>query len=191
LVHQALAGAQLLEVFDTWAGDLSPTIFEEFSLPYLKDIAHGVKSRLRKLGVDVPPMTIFPKGATYALPFLSSTEYDVVSIDWNIDPREARRLVGDRLCLQGNLDPSVLFGSDDAIKSRAQDMLERFGTHRYIANLGHGMLPSHTPAAVGVLVDTIHEHSEALVRRSGFMNNSILLACCALVVLRFVRQLLN
>ena len=105
LVLQVEAGAQLLEVFDTNVGCLSPHLWETFVQPYLLRIASEVKAQLRSRGLPVVPMTVFPKGAHWALASLSHSEYDCVSIDWSTSPKWARQQVGDRVALQGNLGP--------------------------------------------------------------------------------------
>lgn len=103
LVEQVKAGAQLLQVFESWAGDLSEDCFNTFSLPYLKRIASEVKAELKKQGVPTVPMVVFAKGAHYALESLAKTEYDVIQIDWTVDPADARKRVGPSKTLQGNM----------------------------------------------------------------------------------------
>eukprot|EP00808_Paulinella_micropora_P026735 g62069.t1 len=159
LVMQVEAGAQMLEVFDSWAGDLTPALFKEFSLPCLIDIVTRVKATLKKKGITPVPMTCFAKGANWALEDLAASPYDVLSLDWTIDPASARQRVNGKVALQGNLDPGVLFADEETIKKEAAKMLNSFGSPRgYIANLGHGMLPDHTPGAVATLVKAVHEH---------------------------------
>ncbi|KAJ1546602.1 Uroporphyrinogen decarboxylase in heme biosynthesis, partial [Cladochytrium tenue] len=141
LVAQAKAGAQLLQVFDSWAGELSPHDFAQFSLPYLDQIATVVSQRLIKLGLNVP-LVVFARGAHYALDDLSRLKYSVVSIDWTMDPEVARKIAGGRVTLQGNADPSLLYADPEVIKDVARTMVTKFGPERhYIANLGHGMYP--------------------------------------------------
>merc|ERR1712224_806472 len=123
LVGKVKAGAQLLQVFESWGGELAPHIFEEFSLPYLRDIAKGVKDALiAELGYDVP-MTVFGRGLHYAPGLLSDSYYDVVGLDWAQDPKKARDMMSSApgesrnpagtagTSMQGNLDPCVLYGS--------------------------------------------------------------------------------
>jgi len=160
LVGQVKAGAQLLQVFESWAGELSESMFRKFLLPVLKTIATTVKQRLRDAGIEPVPMVIFAKGAHYALEDLATTEFDVIQIDWTMDPVEARKRVGPNKTLQGNLDPCTLYGDDDVISSETEAMVTSFGTHRYIANLGHGMHPTHKPEKLKVFVDALHAHSE-------------------------------
>jgi uroporphyrinogen decarboxylase len=157
LIGQALAGAQILQVFESWAGDLPPHTFDEFLLPLLRDIASRVKR-----AVPAVHMLVFPRMAHHAIAKLADSDYDGISIDQCIDPAEARRIVGDSKVLQGNLDPATLFASPDAIRREVRRMLEGLGPRRSIANLGHGLLPSHDPARVGAFLDAVWEESESL-----------------------------
>lgn len=154
LSAQADAGAQALQVFDSWAGELSPYQFAEFALPYLTDIA----GRVRERHPDVP-LIVFARGAHYALDALAATPYDVVGLDWTILPQAARAIVGDRAALQGNLDPGALYGPPATIRAHVERMIEGFGTEGYIANLGHGMQPDHDPAHAGAFVEAVQEIS--------------------------------
>ncbi|KAJ2764012.1 Uroporphyrinogen decarboxylase in heme biosynthesis [Coemansia nantahalensis] len=167
LVGQVHAGAQALQVFESWAGELSPRDFAEFSLPYLRQIAAHVKQRCP----DVP-LTVFAKGAHYALEQLATeTAFDVISIDWTIDPAAARirvdralRSAGSarRVVLQGNLDPTLLFADEDTLRRRTAEMCASFGATGHIANLGHGMMPAHDPERLRVFLQTVHSASRAL-----------------------------
>ncbi|KAJ2413964.1 Uroporphyrinogen decarboxylase in heme biosynthesis [Coemansia sp. IMI 209128] len=170
LVGQVRAGAQALQVFESWAGELSPQDFAEFSLPYLALIAERVKAVYPEV-----PMTVFAKGAHYALELLATeTLYDVVSLDWTVDPRIARARVdaavaaarpgaGPRsVVLQGNLDPTILLGDEETIRERTAVMCRSFGHSGHIANLGHGMMPSHDPERLRVFLETVHSSSAEL-----------------------------
>ena len=156
LVRQADAGAQLLQVFDSWAGLLTPAAFRSFALPYLRDLAGRV--RAERPGV---PLIVFARGANYALPDLAEAGYDVVGLDWTVDPAEARAAVAGRVALQGNLDPCALYASPAVIREEVERMLDAFGPGAHIANLGHGLHPTHDPAHVGVFVEAVHELSAA------------------------------
>lgn len=150
----------MLQVFDSWAGELSPFDFRTYSLPYIRQIASQVKKRLASEGLPVVPMTIFAKGAWYALEDLADIGYDVVSLDWTIDPQYARRVTKNRVVLQGNMDPSVLYGGEDAIRDTATRMVHAFGKDaKYIANLGHGILPTVDPEALRVYLETVQKVS--------------------------------
>jgi uroporphyrinogen decarboxylase len=157
LIGQVNAGAQLLQVFDSWAGLLGPQTFRTFGLPYLKQIAERVKAECPDT-----PLVVFAKGAHYALEALVETDYDVIGLDWSMDPKAARLVVSERATLQGNLDPCMLYGDEESIRRNVQDMLAGFGPHRHIANLGHGMHPTHEPEKAGMFVDAVHEISEQM-----------------------------
>ncbi|NBC85669.1 MAG: uroporphyrinogen decarboxylase [Bacteroidetes bacterium] len=157
LIGQVRAGAQMLQVFDSWAGLFGPQTFRTFALPYLKQIAERVKKECP----DVP-MVVFAKGAHYALEDLVETEYEIIGLDWTMDPKAARLVVGERATLQGNLDPCTLYGDGETIRRAVQDMLAGFGSHRHIANLGHGMHPDHDPEHARIFVDSVHEVSEQM-----------------------------
>jgi uroporphyrinogen decarboxylase len=141
LAFQVAAGAQLVQVFDSWAGELSPASFKSFALPYLQHIAKHLPKRLNEMGLGPVPMTVFAKGAWYALDELCDSGYDVVGLDWLHDPAEARKTARERVTLQGNADPGVLYGDQAAITAVAEDMVKGFGGGQqgWIANLGHGM----------------------------------------------------
>lgn len=157
LVRQVQAGAQGLQVFDSWAGILSPRLFKEFSLPYLAKIATAVKARL---GVKAVPMICFAKGAHFAFKWLESTDYDVVSLDWTMDGAEVRRQFGNgRMAVQGNIDPCVLYADEKTIRHEVALMMSEFGTLGHIANLGHGIDPDVDPESVRVFVDAVHHFS--------------------------------
>ena len=151
---QIEAGAQLVQVFDTWAGLLSPDTFDRFCLPYLSRLIDGLKAR----HPDVPA-TVFARGAHHGLEALAETAYDVIGLDWTIDPVEARRRVAGRAALQGNLDPCVLYASPETIRAEVRAMIQAFGPGGHIANLGHGMHPDHDPAHAGVFIEAVQEYS--------------------------------
>ncbi|KAJ3300183.1 hypothetical protein HDV03_002368 [Kappamyces sp. JEL0829] len=139
LIGQVKAGAQILQVFESSGGDLSPGDFVKFSLPYLKQIAVKVKKSLKDIDLDVP-MCVFARGSHYALEDLDKTEYDMVSLDWTMNPRTSRAAVKTK-ALQGNADPCLLFAPPETIRKTVKEMMAAFGSAKYVANLGHGMLP--------------------------------------------------
>lgn len=145
LARQVVAGAQMIQVFDSWAGELSPRCFSEFSLPYLRLISKKLPERLEDLGQKPVPMTIFAKGAWYALRDLCDSGYQVVSLDWTQSPTEARQITRDKVSLQGNADPGVLYGGREGITKVVEDMCRDFGKARWIVNLGHGVTPGVDP----------------------------------------------
>ncbi|KAF9081411.1 Uroporphyrinogen decarboxylase in heme biosynthesis [Mortierella sp. GBA35] len=154
LIGQVHAGAQLLQVFESWGGELGPHDFEHFSLPYLAQIAKRVKA---ELGEKAVPMIVFAKGSWYALDKLSVIGYETVSLDWTHSPESAKAITQGRVTLQGNMDPNVLYGGDEAIVAAATRMVRGFGsTRRYIANLGHGILPTVPVEAMELFLKTVH-----------------------------------
>lgn len=161
LIAQYHAGAQLLQVFESWGGELPQHIFNEFVLPELTYIASTVKAAIPSV-----PMTVFGRGLGHALESLAATKFDVVGLDWGIDPQSARRRVGTSVSLQGNLDPCALYGTPESLRREVRRMLSRYGTmQRYIANLGHGMHPTHDPDMAGVFIKAVQEESLAINRR--------------------------
>jgi uroporphyrinogen decarboxylase len=136
---------QLVQVFDSWAGELSPASFKTFSLPYLNYIADHLPARLKEMGQEPVPMTVFAKGAWYALENLCDSKYNVIGLDWLHDPAAAYKIAQAKgKVLQGNADPGVLYGDREAIRSVVKDMVAGFGGGKqgWIANLGHGLIPS-------------------------------------------------
>jgi uroporphyrinogen decarboxylase len=128
-------------VFDSWAGELGPDSYRQFSEPYLARIAKEVPEKLASLGLDRVPMTVFPKGAWYALDSACDLGYNVVGMDWLQDPAAAVKVRGDRnIVFQGNADPGVLYGSRESITKAVETMVKGFwvGNKGWIANLGHG-----------------------------------------------------
>ena len=141
LALQVVAGAQIVQVFDSWAGELSPATFKEFALPYLEYICDNLPKRLHELKQEAVPMVVFAKGAWYALEDLCQTKYDVIGLDWLHSPADAYSVARKyRKVLQGNADPSVLYGGHEAITSVVETMVKGFGGGKqgWIANLGHG-----------------------------------------------------
>ncbi|KAK2466416.1 hypothetical protein APHAL10511_002058 [Amanita phalloides] len=168
LVGQVEAGAQLLQVFDSWAGELSPHDFVAFSLPSVIHISTAVRARLSQLGTPVP-LTLFAKGVnTSSLALLAARSgYDVLGLDWCIDPAQARGVVssalentGKGVALQGNLDPNVLYGGRDTIEAEVKRMCEAFGKQGgWIANLGHGITPGVDPEDLKWFFESVHKYS--------------------------------
>ena len=140
LALQVRAGAQIIQVFDSWAAELSPSAFKKFSLPYLRYIAKHLPGEIRGLGLEPVAMVVFAKGAWYALDELCDSGYQVVGLDWLQDPAQAVEIARGRVVLQGNMDPGVLYGGKDAIAAGVEDMVRGFGGGKqgWVANLGHG-----------------------------------------------------
>lgn len=144
LAYQVRAGAQIVQVFDSWAGELAPAAFREYALPYLRLIARELPKRLEKMGLQKVPMTVFAKGAWYALEELCQSGYQIVGLDWLHDPKEAMEVARRHgIVLQGNLDPGVLYGNEEGIERAVKEMVEGFGGGKqgWIVNLGHGVTP--------------------------------------------------
>ncbi|EXB25884.1 Uroporphyrinogen decarboxylase [Morus notabilis] len=133
--YQADNGAQAVQIFDSWATELSPVDFEEFSLPYLKQIVDTV----RKTHPNIP-LILYASGSGGLLERLALTGVDVVSLDWTVDMAEGRRRLGQNIAVQGNIDPGVLFGSKDFITDRINDTVKKAGRGKHILNLGHGIV---------------------------------------------------
>jgi uroporphyrinogen decarboxylase len=150
LLAQAEAGAQAVQVFDSWAGLLSFSDFQQFSLPYIEHIVKGVKSKV--------PVIIFAKGVWHSLDRLSESGAACLGLDWTVSATRARYLVGNNnMALQGNLDPARLLSPPDEVVRRTRKMVGNFGNQRYIANLGHGVLPNTPVEHVKLFVQTVKD----------------------------------
>jgi uroporphyrinogen decarboxylase len=149
---QVDAGAQVVQVFDSWIGTLSRSQYERFVLPVMQDLFVELES----LGV---PRTIFGVGTGHLLDLLAQTGADCVGIDWRIDLRDARQLVPAGKSLQGNLDPSVMLAPPEVIEAEVLRVLEEAPDQGYVFNLGHGVLPETPPDVPGEIVRLVREHS--------------------------------
>lgn len=146
LKGQIEAGADIVQIFDSWAGILSAEQYKEFALRYIAQICDAI---------DEVPKTVFAKGAYFVRKELGQLNCNTVGLDWNMDIAESRALIGPDKTLQGNLDPCVLYSSDDVIVSKTEEMLKAFGPEKHIANLGHGVYPDIDPKKVKLMVDTV------------------------------------
>jgi uroporphyrinogen decarboxylase len=162
LAAQRAAGAQVLQVFDTWGGVLSPSMYREFSLRYLTRIARELE---RGDGDQRTPLILFGKGTGLHLADLADTGADALGVDWTLDLADAAARTGGRVALQGNLDPATLYGNPEAIERAAGQVLDSYargnGGSRegHVFNLGHGMSPDMNPEHVQVLVEAVHRLS--------------------------------
>ena len=162
LAAQAAAGAQALMVFDTWGGLLSPTLFGEFSLRYLAQVAAALREDAHAREV---PLILFSKGANGHLDALAATGCAALGVDWTLDLADACARSGGRVALQGNLDPAALHAQPEVIRREVQRVLDSYAAGNagsrdgHVFNLGHGITPDVDPAHVAVLVDTVHELS--------------------------------
>ena len=150
LKAQAKAGADIVQVFDSWSGSLSPADFKIFAQPYLIQIADALK--------DDVPVILFPKGSWYALKELSESSASGLGIDWCITPQFARELTGNKITLQGNFDPAKLLAPIPEIKKAVKEMIDAFGAQNYIANLGHGITPNVPVDHAKAFVDAVKEY---------------------------------
>jgi len=149
LQMQVAAGARVVQIFDSWGGELSPRDFRSFSQPYLARIV----AALQESGV---PVILFGTGMSTLLPLMKRTGADVFGLDWRIEIDEARRLLGPEVAVQGNLDPVALFLPQEQLESRVDEILQAAGPLGHIFNLGHGILPPTSPEAAQVLVEAVH-----------------------------------
>lgn len=150
LKDQVSAGAQIVQIFDSWGGILSPEAYEEFSLPYIAMICNALQS--------IVPVIAFPRGAFFSAKKIARLNCSVIGLDWTINPAEAREMLPGK-SLQGNLDPCVLYAEASVIKSKTQQMLQQFGAQKYIANLGHGVYPDIPMDNVRHFIESVKQYS--------------------------------
>jgi uroporphyrinogen decarboxylase len=170
LNEQIAAGAQAVMIFDSWGGVLADAAFQRFSLRWLREAVAGLKREHAGAGV---PVIVFTKGGGQWLDALAGIGADVVGLDWTVNLGQARRRVGDRVALQGNLDPMVLFAPPSAIEREVIAALDAFGPPQradggwdgHVFNLGHGISQHTPPEHVSALVEAVHRHSRAQRRK--------------------------
>jgi uroporphyrinogen decarboxylase len=154
---QIEAGAQAVQIFDTWGGTLSAQAYQDFSLRYMKQIVSGLKRENEGRRV---PVILFSKGCSTQLEGLADTGCDALGVDWTISLSEARERVGDRVALQGNLDPSVLLANRKVIRREVSETLNSFGQgNGHVFNLGHGITPDVSPEHLAALISAVWELS--------------------------------
>lgn len=153
LKAQIEAGANIVQVFDSWAGILPADQYEQFSMKYIRQICSAITE---------VPVTVFAKGAYFARKSMATLDCETIGLDWNMDIKESRELVGPNKTLQGNLDPCALYGSNTEVEATTKKMLDAFGSDRHIANLGHGVYPDIDPEKVKVFVNTVKEYSTGM-----------------------------
>lgn len=157
---QIKAGAQAIQIFDTWGGVLTPRDYREFSLRYMQQIIDGL---IREHDGRRVPVVLFTKGGGEWLEDIAATGTDAAGLDWTTEIGTARKRVGDRIALQGNMDPSTLYASPERIRQEVQTILSDFGPGSgHVFNLGHGIHQHIDPDNVKVLVDAVHELSRPL-----------------------------
>jgi uroporphyrinogen decarboxylase len=148
LKAQIAAGVNLVQLFDSWAGILSPKQYEIFSMPYIKQICDAITE---------VPKTVFAKGAFFARAALADINCDVIGLDWNMSIEESKALVGNKKAFQGNLDPCILFADKNTVIAETKQMLDAFGPN-LIANLGHGVYPDTPLDNVKTFVQTVQAY---------------------------------
>ncbi len=150
LKAQIQAGAQAVQVFDSWAGLLGPEDFSEWAFPWLKKISESINDA---------PVILYPKGSWYALERLAfKTNAAAIGVDWTVSPEYAREATRNSITLQGNFDPSKLMLPPAEIKAGVKRMIDRFGTKRYIVNLGHGILPNIPVDNARAFIEAVKEY---------------------------------
>jgi uroporphyrinogen decarboxylase len=157
------AGAQAVMIFDTWGGALADGAYQQFSLDYMREVIRQLQRE--KDGVRIPCI-VFTKGGGLWLEQIADSGADAVGLDWTVNLGQARARVGDRVALQGNLDPVVLFSKPDQIRAEVAKVLQSFGKpgpgSGHVFNLGHGISQFTPPEAVSVMVDAVHEISRSM-----------------------------
>ncbi|TAI47436.1 uroporphyrinogen decarboxylase [Flagellimonas allohymeniacidonis] len=146
------AGVNAVQVFDSWGGMLSPNDYQEFSWRYIQQIVDALK--------DDAPVIVFGKGCWFALKEMAESGASAVGVDWTCSPKNARYLTGGKITLQGNFDPARLLSPPSKIKRMVAQMIREFGKDRYIANLGHGILPNIPLENAKAFIDAIKEFKE-------------------------------
>ncbi len=147
---QIEAGAAIIQIFDSWAGSLSPAAYSEFGTKYVRKICEAINE---------VPVTVFAKGAYYAREELAALNCQTIGLDWTMDIAESRKIIGMDKTLQGNLDPCALYSDFATIEKSTKNLLNSFGNRRHIANLGHGVYPDTNPDKVKCFIETVKAHS--------------------------------
>ena len=150
LQEQVRAGADMLQIFDSWAEVLSPEAYRIFAIPYLDKIAKAFAGKT--------PITLFSKGAHGYRKYLAALPCDTIGLDWTVDIAESRAIIGANKTLQGNLDPCVLYSSEAEIVKQTEKMLADFAGQRHIANLGHGVYPDTDWQKVKLFIDVVKNY---------------------------------
>ena len=160
LSAQIEAGAHLVQIFDTWAGLLSPRDYQVFALRYVYQLIANIKRKDE-------PVIYFPKGVHYLMHELKECGADAISVDWTLELEKVRRKIGDKVAIQGNLDPTVLYADPPFIKREARKVMVSFGKgDGHIFNLGHGILPDINPENVKELVKYVKEESKKFHKKN-------------------------
>ncbi len=154
---QIRSGAQVVQIFDTWGGILSPQAYREFSLQYMEKIVSGL---IKNHDGRQVPIILFTKNGGLWLDDILTSGCDCIGLDWTIDIANAKQRVAGKVSLQGNMDPAILYASPIRIRQEVQQILQSYGhSNGHVFNLGHGITPRVDPANVTVFVDAVHEFS--------------------------------
>ena len=154
---QIKAGVDAIMIFDTWGGVLTTQAYQEFSLRYMSDIIHGLNKE--RQGQPIP-IILFTKSGDQWIEQMVSSGCDAVGVDWTVNLKDIRARVGNNVSIQGNLDPSVLFGTPEFIQKEVKAILSSYGHgNGHVFNLGHGILPEIPFENVKIMVDAVHEYS--------------------------------
>jgi uroporphyrinogen decarboxylase len=151
--YQIDCGAQVVQMFDSWAGQLCPQDYETFALPYQKQVINKVK----ETHPDTP-FILLVSGCAGVMKQMAVSGADMISVDWTIDMADARAILGPEMGVQGNMDPGVLFGSQDFIRTRILDTIHKAGNHKHIMNLGHGILPTTPEENAAFFFETVKQY---------------------------------
>ncbi|MBT8312669.1 MAG: uroporphyrinogen decarboxylase, partial [Flavobacteriaceae bacterium] len=152
LKAKVAAGVNAVQLFDSWGGLLSRQDYLEFSWPYQQQIITALK--------DLAPVIVFAKGCWFALEDMADSGASALGVDWTCSPENARKWTGGKITLQGNFDPARLLSPPEEIKKRVTEMIRAFGKDRYIANLGHGILPNIPLDHAKAFIDAVKEYKE-------------------------------
>lgn len=155
--YQIDSGAQVVQMFDSWAGQLSPEDFETFALPYQQRIVEQVKATHPDT-----PLILYINGSAGLLELMAQSGVDIVSVDWTVDMAVARQRLGASIGVQGNIDPCVLFGPKEFIRDRILDTVRKAGNQGHILNLGHGVLPNTPEENVAFFFETVKQSNYLL-----------------------------
>jgi len=158
LRYQIDSGAQVVQMFDSWAGQLSPIDYRTFALPYQQRVVQQVKATHPNT-----PMILYISGSAGVLELMADSGVDIVSVDWTVDMADARRRLGPQVGVQGNVDPAALFGAKPFIRDRILDTIRKAGNRGHILNLGHGILPGTPEDNAAFFFETAKQIDQLLV----------------------------
>jgi len=155
--YQIESGAQIIQMFDSWAGQLSPQDYDAFALPYQQQVVRQVKAKHPET-----PMILYISGSAGVLERMGQSGVDIISVDWTVDMAEARQRLGSNMMVQGNIEPCVLFGSKALIRDRILDTVRKAGSKGHILNLGHGILPKTPEENAAYFFETAKQVNQLL-----------------------------